>query len=93
MVVVVVVLHRDPGAPASIYPSKALDLLEKHPRNLSRFPLSRLPFLKRNQDVVMFVCFLPIYSGRQVCWTYQPGSHRTKVTQDFLSTFLVRCMP
>ena len=27
------------------------------------------------------VCFLPIYSGRQVCWTYQPGhtggrSHR-----------------
>ena len=29
------------------------------------------------------VCFLPIYSGHQVRWTYQPGSHRRKVTQDF----------
>ena len=38
------------------------------------------------------VCFLPIYSGRQVRWMYQPGSHRRKVTQDFSSTFL-RCMP
>ena len=27
------------------------------------------------------VCFLPIHSGHQ--WTYQPGSHRRKVTQDF----------
>ena len=27
-------------------------------------------------------CFLLIYSGRQVFWTYQPGSHRRKVTQD-----------
>ena len=24
---------------------------------------------------------------------YQPGSHRKKLTQDFLSTFLLRCMP
>ena len=30
---------------------------------------------------VCFVCFLPIHSGHQ--WTYQPGSHRRKVTQDF----------
>ena len=22
------------------------------------------------------VCFLPIYSGRQVRWMYQPGSHK-----------------
>ncbi|CAM9216166.1 unnamed protein product, partial [Ascophyllum nodosum] len=22
------------------------------------------------------VCFLPIHSGHQVRWTYQPGSHR-----------------
>ena len=36
------------------------------------------------------ICFLPIHSGHQ--WTYQPGSHRRKVTQDFSSTFL-RCMP
>ena len=35
------------------------------------------------------VCFLPIHSGHQVRWTYQPGSHRRKVTQqDFSSTFL-----
>ena len=31
----------------------------------------------------MCVCFLPIHSGHQVRWTYQPGSHRRKVTQDF----------
>ena len=29
------------------------------------------------------VCFLPIHSGHQVRWTYQPGSHKRKVTQDF----------
>ena len=28
----------------------------------------------------VFVCFLPINSGHQVRWTYQPGSHRRKVT-------------
>ena len=37
------------------------------------------------------VCFLPIHSGHQ--WTYQPGSHRRKVTQDFSSTFFLRCVP
>ena len=42
----------------------------------------------------LFVCFLPIYSGHQVVrWTYQPGSHRRKVTQDFSPTFLLRCVP
>ena len=39
------------------------------------------------------VCFLPIYSGRQVRWMYQPGSHRRNVTHDFPYTFLLRCMP
>ena len=43
--------------------------------------------------VCVCVCFLPIYSGRQVRWMYQPGSHRRKITQDFSSTFLLRCMP
>ena len=33
------------------------------------------------RDNVFCVCFLPIHSGLQ--WTYQPGSHRKKVTQDF----------
>ena len=42
---------------------------------------------------VYFVCFLPIHSGHQVRWTYQPGSHRRKVTQDFSSAFLLRCVP
>ena len=31
------------------------------------------------------VCFLPLHSGLQ--WTYQPGPHRKKVTQDFPSPF------
>ena len=42
---------------------------------------------------VLCVCFLPIHSGHQVRWTYQPGSHRRKVTQDFSSTFFLRCVP
>ena len=42
-----------------------------------------------------WVCvrFLPIHSGHQVRWTYQPGSQRRKVTQDFSSTFFLRCVP
>ena len=43
--------------------------------------------------VFVCVCFLLIYSGRQACWTYQPGSHRKKVTQDLSSTSLLRCLP
>ena len=39
------------------------------------------------------VCFLPIRSGHQVRWMYQPGSHRRKITQDFSSTFFLRCVP
>ena len=33
------------------------------------------------------VCFLPIHPGHQVPWTYQTGSHRRKVTQDFSYTW------
>ena len=33
--------------------------------------------------VCVCVCFLPIHSGHQVRWTYQPGSHRRRVTLDF----------
>ena len=42
------------------------------------------PFLSLvDREVEFCVCvfFLPIHSGHQ--WTYQPGSHRRKVTQDF----------
>ena len=42
---------------------------------------------------VVVCCFLPIHSGHRVRWTYQPGSHRRKVTQDFSSTFFLRCVP
>ena len=39
--------------------------------------------IKQKVSVCVCVCFLPIHSGHQVRWTYQPGSHRRKVTQDF----------
>ena len=42
---------------------------------------------------VCVLCFLPIHFGHQVRWTYQPGSHGSKVTQDFSSTFFLRCVP
>ena len=45
----------------------------------------------RISSVCVCVCFLPIHSGLQS--TYQPGSHRKKVTQDFPSTFFLRCLP
>ena len=52
------------------------------------------PFLYSTvQYSTVCVCFLPIHSGHQVRWTYQPGSHRRKVTQDFSSTFFLRCVP
>ena len=38
-------------------------------------------------------CFVPVHSGHQVRWTYQPRSHRRKVTQDFSPTFFLRCVP
>ena len=60
----------------------------------------KVPALSTTEDTryicyycVCFLCFLPIYSGHQVRWTYQPGSHRSKVTQDFSSAFLLRCVP
>ena len=40
------------------------------------------PFLSLVDREVEFlcvcVCFLPIHSGHQVRWTYQPGSHRRR---------------
>ena len=49
---------------------------------------SRLMFTNRGISFRRFppavcVCFLPIHSGHEVRWMYQPGSHRRKVTQDF----------
>ena len=45
------------------------------------------------QCVCVCVCFLPIHSGHQIRWTYQPGSHRRNVTRDFSSFFFQRCVP
>ena len=42
---------------------------------------------------VLCVCFRPIHSGHQVRWTYQPGSHRRKVTQEESHTgFLIHLL-
>ena len=37
-----------------------------------------------SQRLVVCVCFFPIHSGHQVRWTYQPGSHRRKVTHCYI---------
>ena len=37
-----------------------------------------------SQRLVVCVCFLPVHSGHQVRWTYQPGSHRRKVTHCYI---------
>ena len=42
----------------------------------------------------VFVCvFFPFILDIKFVWTCQPGSHRRKVTQDFSSTFFLRCVP
>ena len=60
------------------------------------FLLLFLPFQQTTSGIghrVCFCCLLHVYSGRQFGGMYQPGSHRRNVTQDFSSTFLLRCMP
>ena len=37
-----------------------------------------------SQRLVVCVCFLPIHSGHQVRQTYQPGSHRRKITHCYI---------
>ena len=41
----------------------------------------------------VFVCFLPVYSGRQVRLGVPAKVSQEKVTQDFSYTFFLRCMP
>ena len=40
------------------------------------FDISLCKNLIRKSIMMCFLCFLPIHSGHQVRWTYQPGSHR-----------------
>ena len=41
-----------------------------------------------NNVCFLCVCFLPIYSGHQVRWTYQPGSHRISHPPSFCGACL-----
>ena len=66
------------------FPRHTNDLIVLHPLRILMYCC---------RAVCVCVCFLPIHSGHQVRWTYQPGSHRRKVTQDFSSTFFLRCAP
>ena len=59
--------------------------------------LRTIKLTSRDQDynnMITFFVFvsLPIHSGHQVGASYEPGSHRRKVTQDFSSTFFLRCV-
>ena len=52
-------------------------------------PLFRVPLLGTVDCVC--VCFLPIRSGHQVRWTYQPGSHRIFNPPSFCGACLDFC--
>ena len=68
------------------------DLFTKCRRSNGREVKSVMLYTKHLRCTLCVFFFLPIHSGHQVRWTYQSGSHRRKVTQDFSSTFL-RCVP
>ena len=65
----------------------------RHPPLCCTLPLIAMQGHNTKNSNKTVVCFLPIYSGRQVRRMYQPGSHRGKVTQDFSSTILLLRMP
>ena len=55
--------------------------------------LLSMSFSQHMDNMSMCLCvFLPFILDK-VRWMYQPGSHRRKFTQDFASTFLLRCVP
>ena len=46
------------------------------------------------RGITVCVCVLPSHLfWTSDLWTRQPGSHKRKVTRDFASTFLLRCLP
>ena len=53
--------------------------------NKGQCPDHRQTFAANN---CVCVCFLPIYSGRQIRWKYQPGSHRISYPPSFCGTCL-----
>ena len=59
--------------------------------SLRIFCTAVLSTYKFSSPTLYVLCFLSFHSGHQVRWTYQPGSHRRKVTQDFSSTFFLGC--
>ena len=57
---------------------------------------SAVPVAAPRQDrlgctMCVCVCFLPIHSGHQVRWTYQPGSHRIFNPPSFCGACLAFC--
>ena len=71
-------------------PERTRPFLYRTSRNLAfRFTLTKTEsFFSR-----VYVVFSSYSSWTSGLWTYQPGLHRRKVTQDFSSTFLLRCLP
>ena len=75
----------------SIHTSRKVDVSPAVPHSIRLFVGSSPCLVGNTAEVVSLsattssvcVCFLPIHSGHQVRWTYQPGSHKRKVTQDF----------
>ena len=47
----------------------------------------------RGHLISVLCVFFPFILDVKFVWVYQPESHRRKVTQDFSSTFILRCMP
>ena len=84
-------LHFSRGGFSRSFPSSTVksnfvyDLIV--PRMLGISDLFKIPVTR------IRVFFFQTILDYQVRWTYQPGSHRRKVTQDFSPTFLRRCVP
>ena len=90
---IIMVLHKKKG-PTECGNYRGISLVAHAAKILLKI-IAQLQELERKKRIPLCVCvcFLPIHSGDQVRWMYQPGSHRRKVTQDFSSTFFLRCVP
>ena len=62
-----------------------------------RYVIRGLLDRKRSEEHLQKSCSVCVLSSHLFwtsgLWTYQPGSHRRNATQDFSSTFLLRCLP
>ena len=81
-------LGRNPVSEHQIQPSLEMSRLT---RDGTAEPISRDQIIRRELEQYVLCVFFPFILD--IKWTYQPGSHRRKVTQDFSSTFFLRCVP